>query len=101
MVKTGITIISVALMIANSFQYKVRVKEMEKRNTELLSRLSSVTSMCVREKNIKANMTAKIKRLKKQLEVIKFHRPGSKERLSKLKKLLKERNNKFGIGGYQ
>lgn len=80
------------------FWSQIRVTTIEVKSAEMLARLSSVTSMCVIDKKKEAELIAETKDLKEQLWYFK-NVNFDKQHYADFKKIIKQRNIDFGIGG--
>jgi len=93
------TTISLASGLAMLAWSQIRVIALEMQTAELMTRLSSTTSLCLLNKKQEQELLTKNKWLEEQLAVFETSRPGRKKHLAQLKKLLKQRNIEHGIGG--
>ena len=98
MIRTALTTISFAFGISMFLWSQVRVTANQVRSSELMARLSSVTSMCVIDKKREAELIAETKDLKEQLWYFK-NVSFNKKHYADLKKIIKQRNIDFGISG--
>ena len=96
LVRILIPTISWAITLAVMLQYKIVTMAQEDRNTELLSRLSSVTSMCVHKQKSKAKYKHQIKLLIRSLTSVRRDLGSSTNSIA----IIKENAKKyFGKGG--
>jgi len=93
-----LTTISFAFGIAMFLWSQIRVIASEARSDELLARLSSTTSMCVKDMGREEQLLAEMKDLKEQLWYFK-NVNFDKKHYADFKKIIRQRNIDFGIGG--
>ena len=99
MIRTATTIISLAFATAVFVWSQIHWTLIEKKNTELLDNLSSITSTCSGFPREFRDIINENEQMKVQVESIIRNRLGRKENLAKLQKLIKGRNKQYGIGG--
>lgn len=98
MIRTMITIVSLAFTTAVLLWSQLHWHFLEERNTVLVNRLEFFQESCKETIN-NTKLTEQNTNLAQQLYIFERNRPGRKENLAMLKKLIKERNIKYGIGG--
>lgn len=99
MIRTAITIFSLAFATAWFAWSQLHWKVLKDRNTVLEQRVTFFSNTCKEtvQRNKKLSKTNTY--LTESLEAISHNRPGRQEYLVKLKELIKNRNIEYGIGG--
>lgn len=99
MIRTLITIFSLAFATAWFLWSQLHWHHLKARNFELESRVQFFSSSC--KETIQRNKKLRVANtyLAESLEAISHNRPGRKKYLVQLKKLIKGRNIEYGIGG--
>ena len=99
MIRTMITIVSLAFTTAVLLWSQLHWHFLEERNLVLVKRLEFFQISCKETVKNNKKLTKRTTNLAQQLYIFEKNRPGRKENLATLKKLIKERNIKYGIGG--
>lgn len=99
MIRTGITITSLGFAIVVFLWSQLHWHYLDERNMELEARITLFSAVCPatveRNKKLEKEKIA----LAQKMSAILRNRPGRKKAFAELKKLIKARNIKFGIGG--
>mgnify|MGYP003633504242 CR=1 FL=1 len=99
MIRTAITTISLAFTVAWFLWSQLHWKILNDRNIELEQRAQFFSTSCTEITKQNNQLTKTNKHYAQQIAIHRRNRPGRKKHFAELKKLVKERNLKFGIGG--
>lgn len=99
MIRTTITIFSLAFATAWFLWSQLHWHHLKARNVELELRSQFFSSTCKETITRNQKLQTVNTYLAESLEAISHNRPGRKKYLVQLKKLIKDRNIQYGIGG--
>ena len=99
MIIATIKIISLAFITAVLLWSQLHWHFLEERNAILIKRLEFFQVTCKETISKNNKLTKQNTKLAQQVYIFEKNRPGFKENLAMLKKIIKERNIKYGIGG--
>lgn len=99
MIRTSITMISIAFAIAIYINSSIHNHFLEKKNDELYQRVNFFQESCKETIQTNSKLYKRNIKLSMDLNAIQRNRPGRLKNLATLKKAIKKRNKKYGIGG--